>query len=84
MPQSAEVFSPHRLRSLDLHADDIAGRVLQNDIDFHLVAVTVMKELHWLIAPGELSRNLADDEGLQQPGNLPHAGLHVSDLPLCT
>ena len=65
MPQAAEVCSAHRFRGLDLYANDSAGRMLQNDIDLYLVTVAIVKELHWLIAPSELPRDLADDKVLQ-------------------
>ena len=72
MAQSTEVLGPDGLSRLDLDADHGAGRMFQHHVHLHLIAVTVMKELHWLFGPGELARDLADREVLQQRSDRGH------------
>ena len=64
--QAAEVLRPDGLGALDLDADHGAGRMLQDHVYLHLVAVTVVEELDGLFGPGELAGHLADREVLQQ------------------
>jgi hypothetical protein len=64
--QAAEVLATDALGGLDLDTDHGTGRMLQHHVHLHLVTVTVVKELHRLFGPGELTRDLADREVLQQ------------------
>ena len=66
MAQSAEVLGTDGLGSLDLHANHGAGRVFQHHVHLYLIAVTVVEQLHGLLGPGELARDLANREVLQQ------------------
>ena len=81
--QAAEVLGADSLCGLDLNADHGTGCVLQHHVHLHLVAVTVVEELHGLFGPGELARDLADREVLQQ---WPDRGSRVlarsSDMPM--
>jgi len=66
VPKTAEVFAADGLGGLDFDADHRAVGVLQHHAYLHLISVAVVRELHWLLGPGELARHLADREVLQQ------------------
>jgi len=57
--------------------------VLQHHVYLHLVAVTIVEELHGLFGPGELARDLADREVLQQrPDQAIGSLARSSDIPM--
>ena len=55
-----------RSDAVALNATNDVQLALQHHVYLHLISGSVVKELHWLLGPGELASDIADREVLQQ------------------